>query len=137
MGYKLREHTADVAVEATGETLGDVFAAVADGMATAMCEEVPDSSGERHEVSVTAEGREALLFDYLDRLIYERDVQSVLPVDNEASVWDTDDAWRVEGTYRGVSLASVTARDLKAVTYSEMDLSESADGWRAYVVFDV
>lgn len=136
MGYELREHTADVAVEATGETLGDVFAAVADGMATAMCEEVPDG-GERYDLSVTAEGREALLFDYLDRLIYERDVRSVLPVDNEASVGDPGDAWHVEGSYRGVPLASVTARDLKAVTYSEMDLSESADGWRAYVVFDV
>jgi SHS2 domain-containing protein len=31
----------------------------------------------------------------------------------------------------------VAARDLKAVTYSEMDISETADGWRAYVVFDV
>jgi SHS2 domain-containing protein len=31
----------------------------------------------------------------------------------------------------------VTARDLKAVTYSEMDLSETADGFHAYVVFDV
>lgn len=136
MGYELREHTADVAVEATGETLGDVFAAVADGMAAAMCEEVPDGD-ERYEVSVTAENREALLFDYLDRLIYERDVRSVLPVDNEAGVGEDDGAWRVEGTYRGVPLASVTARDLKAVTYSEMALSESEDGWRAYVVFDV
>ncbi|MEF8781710.1 MAG: archease [Haloarculaceae archaeon] len=136
MGYELREHTADVAVEATGETLGDVFAAVADGMAAAMCEAVPDG-GERYEVSVTAENREALLFDYLDRLIYERDVRSVLPVDNEASVREADGACQVDGSFRGVPLASVTARDLKAVTYSEMDLSGSEDGWRAYVVFDV
>jgi len=28
---------------------------------------------------VTAESREALLFDYLDQLIYERDVRLVLP----------------------------------------------------------
>jgi len=138
MSYELRDHTADVAVEATGETLDEVFAAVADGMVAAMCDEIPDA-GERRELTVTAESREALLFDYLDDLIYERDVHAVLPVDNSATVAhdDADDQWTLTGSYRGVPLSAVTARDLKAVTYSEMDVSQTAEGWRAYVVFDV
>jgi SHS2 domain-containing protein len=84
-----------------------------------------------------------LLFDYLDELIYERDVRGVLPVDNEATVsgpsapGDGPDVWAVTATARGVPLSGVEARDLKAVTYSEMDLSETAEGWHAYVVFDV
>jgi SHS2 domain-containing protein len=136
MGYELREHTADVAVEATGDSLGDVFAAVADGMAAAMCDDVPEG-GQRHDLAMTAESRQALLFDYLDRLIYERDVESVLPVDNEADVRRDGTNWTVGASYRGVPLSTVTARDLKAVTYSEMDLSETPAGWHAYVVFDV
>jgi len=135
MAYELRAHTADVAVEATGERLGDAFAAAADGMAAAMCEEIP-AVGERHDVAVTAEGPEALLFDYLDQLIYERDVRGVLPVDNEGAV-EADETWRLSGSYRGVDLDAVDARDLKAVTYSEMTIEETPDGWRAYVVFDV
>jgi SHS2 domain-containing protein len=144
MGYELREHTADVAVEATGPTLGAVFAAAADGMAAAMCDEIPETGGERFDLEVRAEGREALLFDYLDELIYERDVRSVLPVGNEAEVreQETDGGsgeteWVLSGSARGVPLADVSARDLKAVTYSEMSLEERDDGWRAYVVFDV
>ena len=136
MSYELREHTADVAVEATAESLDGVFAAVANGMAAAMCEDVP-TGGQRRSLSVTAEGREALLFDYLDELIYERDVQGLLPVDNETTVGSEDGEWHLEGSYRGVPLADVTARDLKAVTYSEMDISETDQGWHAYVVFDV
>lgn len=135
MGYELREHTADVAVEATGETLGDAFGATADGMAAAMADVWP-TSGERYEITVTAENREALLFDYLDELIYERDVRMVLPVDNEATVADTDE-WRVIGSYRGIPLDAVDARDLKAVTYSEMAIERRPDDWRIYVVFDV
>jgi SHS2 domain-containing protein len=135
VSYDLREHTADVAVEATAGSLGGVFAAVADGMAAAMCDDVP-AGGERRDLAVTAESREALLFDYLDDLIYDRDVHSVLPVDNAATV-TADGEWHLEGSYRGVPLADVTARDLKAVTYSEMDVSETDDGWHAYVVFDV
>lgn len=153
MGYELREHTADVAVEATGGGIGATFGAVADGMAAAMCADWPDT-GDRHGITVTAESREALLFDYLDELIYERDIRSVLPVDNAGCVervsapagpesagdraeGDVGTRWRVDGGYRGVPLDRIDARDLKAVTYSEMVVEETADGWRAYVVFDV
>jgi SHS2 domain-containing protein len=136
MSYELRDHTADVAVEASAATLGAVFAAVADGMAAAMCDDIP-AGGASHPVSVTAESMEALLFDYLDELIYERDVNEVLPVDNDGIVRETNEEWQFEGTYRGVPLSDVVARDLKAVTYSEMEITETDDGWRAYVVFDV
>jgi SHS2 domain-containing protein len=148
VSFRLRDHTADVAVEATAETLSGVFAAVADGLTAAMCDDVPpaDDADEPVTFTVEAESREALLFDYLDQLIYERDVREVLPVDNEATVsvdGDVDDAgddgdrWRVEGRARGVPLDRVDAREIKAVTYSEMRLEEGADGWEAYVVFDV
>ena len=136
MSYALREHTADVAVEARGDDLGETFGAIADGMAAAMCEGVPDT-GDRFELSVRAESLEAALFDYLDELIYERDVRGVLPVDNSASVEEAADGWRVRASARGVPLGDVAAREVKAVTYSEMVLEEVDGGWHAYVVFDV
>lgn len=135
MSYALADHTADVAVAAEGETLGEAFAAVADGLAAAQCDEVP-REGERFEVTVTAESPEALLFDYLDDLIYRRDVREVLPVDNRATV-SGDGEWHLSGSARGVPLSAVAAREVKAVTYSEMSVEETDDGWRAYVVFDV
>ncbi|WP_336037827.1 archease [Halobacterium yunchengense] len=136
MTFELREHTADVAVEATADTLGGAFAACADGMAAAMTDDDP-GTGERFAVEERADTREKLLYDYLDRLIYERDVRNVLPVANEAAVREAGGEWVLEATARGVPLGDVRARDLKAVTYSEMDLSETASGWHAYVVFDV
>jgi SHS2 domain-containing protein len=134
--FELREHTADVAVAATGESLGEAYAAVADGLAAAMCEDIPDG-GDRFDLAVEAESREALLFDYLDELIYQRDVRGVLPVDNEASVEGPGETWSLAGSARGVPLADVTARDVKAVTYSEMRIEEREGDWEAYVVFDV
>ena len=146
MPFELRDHTADVAVEATAPTLSELFGAVADGLAAASCEDVPTAGGAEFEVAVTAEGREALLFDYLDRLIYERDVRGVLPVEHRVRVDppgseprpDVDgDGWAVSGVSRGVPLDAVDAREVKAVTYSEMQIAETATGWSAYVVFDV
>ncbi len=148
MGYELREHTADIAVAASGDSLEVVFGAAADGFAAASCETVPAESGERFSVSVTAESREALLFDYLDELVYLRDVRDELPVDHRVETIDEPvqradaggnepDAWSLEATARGVPLAEVAAREIKAVTYSEMRLERVDGGWEAYVVFDV
>ncbi|MFB6069069.1 MAG: archease [Halobacterium sp.] len=136
MSFVVREHTADVAVEAEAADLGDAFAAVADGMAAAMAEEIPDG-GDRFAFEERAESRAALLYDYLDRLIYERDVRGVFPVDNAADVREAGGEFVVEASARGVPLDAVDAREIKAVTYSEMDLSETDAGWHAYVVFDV
>ena len=136
MSYELREHTADVAVEAEGPSFDAVAAAVADGLAAAMCDDVPPE-GERFDVRVEAESREALLFDYLDELIYERDVRGVLPVDNDVEITERDGEFSLAGSARGVPLSAVSAREIKAVTYSEMEVAETAEGWRAYVVFDV
>lgn len=154
MSYVLREHTADIAVEATGPTLSAVFAAVAEGLTAAMCESIP-GGGERFTFSVSAESSEALLFDYLDELIYERDVREVLPAEHNATVrrltgvervdagrpqetrGDSAEEWIIDASARGIPFDTVDAREVKAVTYSEMDLSRTENGWHAYVVFDV
>ncbi|GAB7008848.1 archease [Halorubrum trueperi] len=176
MTHRLRDHTADVAVEATAPTLSGLFESVAEGLTAASCESVPER-GERFGVTVRAERPEALLFDYLDQLIYERDVRLVLPADHrcavsgpaahggdetgggadeecdlsvgtgeeagdgsdegERSEQGEDDAWTVSASARGVPLADVAAREIKAVTYSDMALERRDDGWYAYVVFDV
>jgi SHS2 domain-containing protein len=147
MGYRLREHTADIAVEATASDLGRLLAAIGDGLAAAMCESIPETGGDRFEIECRAESREALLYEYLDQLIYERDVRLVLPVDNETTVQESAqadtqasepvDEWVVNASARGVPLGEISAREIKAVTYSEMDVDRRDDGWYGYVVFDV
>ncbi|GAB7020050.1 archease [Halostagnicola sp. A-GB9-2] len=151
MGFELREHTADIAVGATGDSLESVFGAVADGLAAASTEDIPQTGGDRFSLTVSAENLEALLFDYIDELIYLRDVRLELPVDNRVEKLEIaelgesrtkDDsadetAYSIEATARGVPLSEITAREIKAVTYSEMRLEETDDGWEAYVVFDV
>ncbi|EMA40083.1 hypothetical protein C448_14183 [Halococcus morrhuae DSM 1307] len=136
MSFELREHTADVAVAADGKTVDEAFGAVADGLAAAMCEAIPDD-GDRFSFAVQAENREALLYEYLADCIYQRDVRGVLPVANRVTVDRADDGWRLDASARGVPLGAVDAREVKAVTYSEMRIEQDSDGWNAYVVFDV
>ncbi len=46
----------------------------------------------------------------------------------------TIDEWHLAASARGVPLAGLGAREIKAVTYSEMAIEETDDGWHAYVV---
>lgn len=136
MSFSLREHTADVAIEATGATLGAVFAETANGLAAAHIQPVPPGE-ERFEVAVSAENREALLFEYLDELIYQRDVRNQLPVENSATVTEKNGKWELAGVASGAPIDDMTAREVKAVTYSDMSIKTSETGWRAYVVVDI
>jgi SHS2 domain-containing protein len=136
MSFELRKHTADIAVAAEGPTLGETFAAVADGLAAAMCDSISDA-GDRFDLTVAAESQEALCYEYLAELIYQRDVRGVLPAENRASVQREKDGWQLDASARGVPLDAVDAREVKAVTYSEMAIEETDTGWQAYVVFDV
>jgi SHS2 domain-containing protein len=77
----------------------------------------------------------------------------VLPVDNTVTIdvpagappashaaGDTstgEEGWSLRGEARCVPLEHLDARDIKAVTYSEMTIEETADGWRGRVVLDV
>lgn len=135
MSFELRSHTADIAVEATAETLADAFAAVGAGLSAAHCDLIPDSNSP-FSIAVTAESREALLFDYLDELIYQRDVRNVLPTNHRVSI-EENEPLSLSATADGIPLAEIDAREIKAVTYSEMELERTPSGWRAYVVFDV
>jgi SHS2 domain-containing protein len=150
MSYELEGHTADVIVTATGSTLEALFAALADGLAAAGCDDWPETGGAGFSVAVTATRPEALLYDYLAELIYERDVRGVLPVDNDVTIEappragdstgddrPEDGSWSLRGEARGVPLEGLDAREIKAVTYSEMTVEERADGWYGRVVFDV
>lgn len=151
MTYELRGHTADVIVTASDGTLEGLFASLADGLAAAGCAEWPETGGERFEVTVSADNRRALLYDYLAEVIYERDVRGVLPVDNAVTIEypassapadgvedpASEDGWWLRGEARGVPLERVDAREIKAVTYSGMTIEEADEGWRGRVVFDV
>lgn len=137
MSFELRAHTADIAVEATAESLDELFAAIADGMAATMVDDIPQGVGDRFELAVEATDLEALLFDYLDELIFQRDVRNVMPVDNQSRIEETKAGYALSGSARGVPLEGLSAREVKAVTYADMTIEQTTTGWRGYVVLDM
>ena len=136
MSFELRSHTADVAVAAEADTLAGVFDAVATGLAAATADDPPEHR-DTFELALSATDVEGLLYDFLDQLIFERDVRDVLPVSTNSDITTSTDGYELTSTVGCVPLAVVSGREIKAVTYADMRVEQTDNGWSAYVVFDV
>lgn len=141
MSYRFLEDVAiaDVAFEAEGQTLPEVFEA----SALALTEVMVDLDGLKpvlsREISLTAGDLESLLFRWLAELIYLKDSECLLfrrfrIAIRQATEWELQaTAWGDEIDYGQMSLRA----DVKAVTYHMFVLEQTRHGWRAQVVLDI
>ncbi len=73
-GYRFLDHTADIGLEASGETLEEAFANAAAGL-FAMIAEGPVAPAEEVRVEVAASDLEELLVHWLNELLYLHDTE--------------------------------------------------------------
>ena len=76
--FQLIEHTADVGLVAYGKTLAEAFANAAYGMFSIIAELKTVKEAESRRLEISEDDSEALLFEWLNRLIYFFDVEMLL-----------------------------------------------------------
>jgi len=76
--FRFIEHTADVGLVAYGRDLGEAFANAAYGMFSIIAELKSVREKESRQVEIQEADVEALLFEWLNRLIYLFDVEGLL-----------------------------------------------------------
>ena len=133
--YQVLEHTADVGLLATAGSLEDVFRDASVGMLEIAGSWHP-GEGERVPIAVAAPDTAGVLVDWLSEVLYVQDSAGV-------SVGGVT----VEGVSEGEARGSVAVRpfaggssegvQIKAVTYHQLKVEPSGDGWIAQVFFDV
>mgnify|MGYP000270455110 CR=1 FL=1 len=137
MSYELLEHTADAKFEATGESIEDAFSSAVD----AFSEIVGGEGGQhRHKISIESESHEALLFDFLDELIWLQDVEDVVISHAKSiEIEETDKGYKLEAVlWTNPITGDMTPTDVKGPTYSEMEMTyEKGTGWKIVAVLDM
>lgn len=129
--------TADLLVEATGETLGDAFAQIALGMFNMM---TPLSGiTEREEFILKAEGSdlESLLFNLMDEFLFITDTEFLVP--KKVHITVDEEHLSAVAVCKGERFSNTTHEvgiQVKAVTYHMMEIKETPDGWLVRMVFD-
>lgn len=76
--YEYIEHTADIGLKASGNTLAGAYAATAAGMFSIMIEPETVKETEERRICVHADDPESLLFEWLNELLYYVDAQSLI-----------------------------------------------------------
>ncbi len=143
MSYRYLEDsaTADIAFEAEGATLEEVFRSAGDATLNVMIEEL-DTVRPREERPVELEGRELdlLLFDFLQEVVYHKDAGQLLLRPGELEVRREGQSYRLSGLLRGERLDPQRHQqrvDVKAVTLHDFRLEPRGEGWRAHVILDI
>ena len=76
--FQLIEHTADVGLVAYGQTLAEAFANAAYGLFSIIAELKTVKESETRQLELSEDDPEALLFEWLNSLIYIFDVEMLL-----------------------------------------------------------
>ncbi len=140
-GFKFLEHTADVYFEARGETLEEVF----EEAAKAMFSVITDISKVEKEVRRRIEGEGIDLFNalyrWLEELLILHDAEGLVFSDFRVEyVREEGDVVRFAGEAFGEEFDEskhVKGTEVKAVTYSMMEIGKDDGCWYARVVLDI
>jgi len=133
--------TADVAFEARGATLEEMFLAAADATLNTMVEEIGTvAPRERRAFSVAADALDLLLFELLQELVYLKDAERLLLRVRDLRIEETRAGYRLHAEAYGETIdpgRHPLLADVKAVTLHRLVVERTPDGWRAVVVLDV
>ena len=128
------EHTADWSQRVRGADLGALFANAARGMAMLMVEDPEALGGDvERTLALDAYDAESLLVDWLNELAYWAESEGLVFSDIEINKIEEK---RLAATVRGGE-APVLDKHIKAVTFHNLAITETASGLEVTIVFDV
>lgn len=139
MSYEILEHAADEKFRSEGETLDEAFSEAVKAFGKIVGSK-PEAGEYRHEVKIESENQEALLFDFLDELIFLQDTEGVAVCHAEnLSLEEKEDSYLLQSTVWVDPIAYEDAfQDIKAPTYNEMKVDYEKDtGWVLEAVLDI
>jgi len=135
--YRQLPHTADLAWRIWGGSLPELFENAAGALVATMTDRRYIRRLEKREIAVESPDREALLVDWLNRLLYLFDVEGFLGRDFQVTVL-TDR--RLEATAWGERFNPERHPEktaIKAATYHYLEIVPRGDGWQATVILDL
>ena len=136
--FEFFDHTADVGMRVSALSFEDLLATAGRGLAAVLVlKPTTLASSEHRTVSVCEAESSLLLFDFLNELLYlfeaerflARDVKVRLGKEGQLTAdlaGETFDPDRHCGSH-----------EIKAITYHGLFVEQTADGWRAEVIFDI
>ena len=136
--YRHFEHTADIGIEAWGDSIGELYEALASGLADFVCPSHNVAAMEARTITVQAEDAEALAVDFLSEVLnliqVDRFMVACVRVAEEA------DEHQVTASLFGEPYdpdQHEIHTEVKAVTYHMLAVEKKDNRWTGRVVLDL
>lgn len=143
MPYRYLEDvaTADVAFEARGKSVEEVFYAAAEATTRVMIED-PGSIRARENISFNLENTELdmLLFDFLQEIIFLKDSRRLLLKMNSLHIDLDNSPLTLTAEAAGETMIQghhPLLTDVKSVTLHRFEIKRNESGWIATVILDI
>jgi SHS2 domain-containing protein len=139
--YKDDVALADVAFQAWGETLEEMFISAADAVTGAMVADLETiRAAQIREMEVSSSELDMLLFNLLQEILFFKDAEQILLRIGAVTITSAGGEYTARATARGEPIdpgRHETIVDVKAVTLHLFSVEQTPRGWRAFVVLDV
>jgi SHS2 domain-containing protein len=133
--------TADIAFEATGRDLSELFSDAADATTNVMIDNIEAiEPRETRQIELSNDKLDMLLFDLLQELIFLKDAERLLLRMRRVQVAERDEIHFVTATAEGELLDAERHHqraDVKAVTLHDFSVERTESGWKARVLLDI
>jgi SHS2 domain-containing protein len=143
MPYKFLEEigTADIAFEATGRDLPELFSDAADATMNVMIDNLDAiEPRETRQIELSNDKIDMLLFDFLQELIYFKDAERLLLRVRDMQIDEREEKYFFKAKVAGETLDAARHHqraDVKAVTLHDFSVEKEDGGWRARVLLDI
>ena len=143
MPYEYLEEigTADIAFEATGRDLAELFRDTADATTNVMIDNIEAiQPRETRQIKLSNDKLDMLLFDLLQELIFLKDAERLLLRVRDAQIDMRDATYFLKANVAGEELDSERHQqraDVKAVTLHNFSVERTESGWKARVLLDI
>lgn len=135
--HEFFEHTADLGLRIRAADLNTLFAEAAQALFEVILEDRATVRPEQKlDVSLPADDKEYLLFDWLKELLYHFDAEHLVFGRFEVKVTETG----LTGSAWGEPLdrsRHELSHEVKAITYHGLKVEKITDGWLAEVIVDI
>lgn len=127
---------ADVAFEATGKTIEELFVSCAEATFSVMTDIKKIKPTYTTTFTLKNDNLEKLLFEFIEELIYYKDAEAVLFSKFSIII---SEHYTLECTAEGSEIKNIkeTQSDVKAITMHHFFLKKEKEEWKARIILDI
>lgn len=131
-GFREREHTADWDLEVWAPSLEELFKQAARGMFVLSGARIRPEPRQERDLNLDAVDYESLLVLFLQELLFYSEVEGLAFDDYHLQIAP----YHLDGKISGAPLDRID-KEIKAVTYHNLNIEHSPNGLSVRIVFDV